>query len=216
MDSVGNISTNFPSEPILCDYRMLGDISSLVFDARELGCVIINSSERRIDLRWDIAGSDRTWCNLCALGGGVSKTVYEIFVRRRERTLMALNEVSNIELPVKEIVVEGADGYASVRHGDSVYLLPGDPLTIFLREVEQNDHLSNDVLWVLLQDVLPELFDRVNVGTHALDHWNSHLAVYWSEFLEAQEGFSVPSFAEAVSQSSWTCFNPSVWRRVSN
>ena len=78
MDSISNISTNFPSEPILCDYRMLGDISPLVFDARELGCVIINSSQRRIDLRWDIAGSDRTWCNLRALGGGVSKTVYEI------------------------------------------------------------------------------------------------------------------------------------------
>jgi hypothetical protein len=208
---------DFPSSLVLCGVRPSDDFGQHAFRNREVDRIILETEQRRVDLRWVTRTDPRRWLSLSdPQYHGSHSRLYEILSRRGPRHRSLLSTFSGI-VPIGLV---GVTNESAIRALDKFYILPSTPQAEFLSEAATRIKANDRNAMIMLAFLFELTTDAYSYRSAIQDpeHFVQERRSIWENGLNSRDVFRGSFLSEwmrMVERANWNYFDPSVWIRGS-
>jgi hypothetical protein len=206
----------FPNAPVVCGASHRTDLASSAFSHKEVDRIMVNSNQRRVDLRWVEKATPPRWIALPEKNLRWVEQFFEnqrVEGRRTNELPLVPGDGVTASVPADEI---------AVRAFGSLYLIPGTEIASFARarveEVTQEP--SNEKLVVavavlgLIANYLvigkaPADAEAVKKSIRTYDMMSDHLQLR----ARVEDAFDFNAFTAIMTRPNWKSFDTWAWKR---
>jgi molecular chaperone HtpG len=208
----------FPDAPVVCGATHNSEILHSVFARKEVDRILVNPTQRRVDLRWVDKTKPSRWA---ALPLEQYRLASHLLSESRKRIGTGRGEMPLV--PADGVEATVPDKEIAVRAFGALYLTPGTDVANFARRcidavvVEP----SNDNLMVAVA-VLCLISEHLSIGRGPTDVDAFRKALRSYDMLAGhlqlqsriEEAFDFTSFTAIAISTNWKSFDTWAWRRV--
>jgi molecular chaperone HtpG len=212
----------FPNAPVVCgiDYRNQNNLVRAVFEKKEIDQIIVDSEQRRVDLRWVESANPPRWIELPV---EFRRLAYDIADRREEDFRRRGGYVVGLpQVPDDRVVACVPSGEIAVSTNGVTYLLPGTDITRFARDrlnyVRKHPSIDSAMVAIVVLSVIAQQLytgkitiepEAVGKLVRSYDRYADHLLT--SKRIE--EMFDCAEFISLMTRTQWRSYDLSKWRR---
>jgi hypothetical protein len=213
-----NVTTfAFPEAPVVCGSAFASRYEGSVFQNLEVDRIVVDSVQRRVDLRWVRRAVPSRWVNLPEDGEKYMRQV----VREREQTY-ARRTIEFPSVPADGVVAVVPGSEIAVRAFGHLYLVPDSEVARFARKRIESvaSSPSHEDMFVCIA-MLGIIGQCITLGRAPQDADTIKKSLrFWEGAAEGlgvsapiEELFDVGAFFEMIGRANWRSFDTWAWRR---
>jgi len=217
VNALNVVNFKFPDAPVVCGANHNSALLSSVFARKEVDRIIVNPTQRRVDLRWVDKSKPSRWVQLPL---EQAKMVSHFIRESRERVGFRGGEMPFVPADDVEAIVP--DKEIAIRAFGALYLTPGTDVAKFARRCIDDvvSEGSNEKLMVAVAVLgsighylslrrAPVDVDAVRKMLRSYDIMASHLQLH----SRIEDAFDFTGFTAIAITTNWKSFDTWAWRR---